>query len=161
MTPHEVTSQWWDHATLWCADDPHLEDAGHTTNGGRVFGITRLRYKECEDYGCRPVVVISPEDRGAVKRLLSSYLSIYDGMESVAQKGEIDSMQAALREFANPKPPRPDEPQGLGAVVEDADGERWVRSHPGNDPWTRPHLSGVYAYGQIDVVRVLSEGVHS
>ena len=116
----------------------------------------------------RPLVVIDPEDREQVERLVVDYLSRYDGQPAVAQVAEIDYMQAALREFANPTPPRPDEPQNDGAVVEDAEGTRWIRTspivsshlndwvcsasstHSGSD---RRHWDGIKA------VRVLSEGV--
>jgi hypothetical protein len=62
-----------------------------------------------------PLVVIDPEDREQVDRLVRSYHN--QNLFSV-----VDDMQAALREFADPKPPKPAEPTGLGAVVEDADG---------------------------------------
>jgi hypothetical protein len=75
------------------------------------------RYPVAGDY--RPVVVIDPEDREQVERLCSGLLDIH-------WYGNADAMQVALRKFANPTPPKPDEPTGLGAVVEDADGIRWV-----------------------------------
>lgn len=104
----------------------------------------------------RPLVVIDPEDREAVERLLGVMKERdWTGIDDEAPA----DMQAALREYANPNPPKPDEPQGLGAVVEDEDGERWVRSHPEPTPWTRPHLSGTYAYANIAAARVLSPGV--
>lgn len=73
-----------------------------------------------------------------------------------------------LREFAKPKP---DEPTGLGAVVEDAEGVKWVRlGRPGDDPtaddwrragWTSGDESERvwHFYADIDAVKVLSEGV--
>ena len=117
----------------------------------------------------RRLVVIDPEDREQVERLHTLWC------EAIVSKGtsaarQIDSMQAALREFANPKPPKPpkpEEPTGLGAVVEDASGQQWVRcrpdggaarwrraaplDHPDADPWS--------VWSALDAVRVLSEGV--
>ena len=109
----------------------------------------------------RPLVAIDPEDREAVERLLARFCDAVDRSDVPAhpQGWSVNAMQAALREFANPKPPRPEEPTGLGAVVEDEEGERWVRSHPGVNAWTRPHLSGTYAYEQIAAAQVLSDGV--
>lgn len=56
------------------------------------------------------------------------------------------------------RPPKPAEPTGLGAVVEDADGERWVRRHSGSflNPGNFPR-----DYADINAVRVLSPGVTS
>lgn len=60
--------------------------------------------------------------------------------------------------------PKPAEPTGLGAVVEDALGTTWVRVHPDGGP-AKWHLSGEYArepwavWSAIDAVRVLSEGI--
>src|SRR5690348_2045025 len=75
----------------------------------------------------RPLAVIDPGDREAVRRVLKLF-----GQQFTAWTPELDSnvtkLQAALREFANPTPPKPEEPTGLGAVVEDRDGIRWVRS---------------------------------
>lgn len=58
--------------------------------------------------------------------------------------------------------PKPDEPQGLGAVVEDAEKRRWVRaSIPAGAvfQWTEALSGAVRYYADIEVVRVLSEGV--
>jgi hypothetical protein len=97
-TPHKVTTTFWDHATAWtdCEDD-----AGHTTDGGRVFGITRTRYVECDRYGCQPVAVVAYEDREQVERLLAVMKG--RGWCGIDDEAPAD-MQAALREFADPKP---------------------------------------------------------
>lgn len=105
----------------------------------------------------RPVVTIDPEDREQVERL-------WDAIMDVAVIGD---MQDALREFADPKPPRPDEPTGLGAVVEDTDGVLWVRAgddHGGvlDDNWRQTggeHVGNWSEWERIAAVRVLSEGV--
>ena len=121
------------------------------------------RNDSCQN--CIPVVVIDCEDRERVERLLRAYLGRYDGMESVPTQGEADCMQAALREFANPTPPKPDEPTGLGAVVEDADGVRWTRVEPAGAFSRNPWYPAVdielqpEEYAHLSAVRVLSEGV--
>lgn len=120
------------------------------------------------------LVVIDPESPGDVARLADAFCNAR--WSHLPGSDECDpltrsSMQAALREFATPKPPKPDEPQGLGAVVEDADGTPWVRIE--NRPnitgqvWAsafsrkRPDRSDTAAWSDIDVVRILHEGVPS
>lgn len=103
----------------------------------------------------RPLVVIDPEDREQVERLTRIYY--HDGggpLDELASR-----MQAALRGFVNPKPQKPEEPQGLGAVVEDGAGSRFVRSDVETcNPWRGPN--GLpWEWSDIDAVRVLSEGV--
>lgn len=53
----------------------------------------------------RPLVVIDPEDREQVERVSQAIKDAYWGAEaSKVSAGLVDAMQAALREFANPKP---------------------------------------------------------
>jgi hypothetical protein len=106
----------------------------------------------------RPLVVIDPEDREAVERLMADYLTRYDGMEAKPQPDEVSYMQAALREFAAPTPPKPDEPQGLGAVVE-AEGAQWVRFESKTGWWWRDKAGTNRRYADLAVVRILSPGV--
>lgn len=104
----------------------------------------------------RPVVVIDPEDREAVERLMRLYWGLNDG--PVAS----DNMQAALREYANPTPPKPEEPTRAAATVEDATGDWWVRMSRGASGavWHRIGRPEACAkYRDINAVRVLSEGV--
>jgi hypothetical protein len=59
-------------------------------------------------------------------------------------------------------PPRPDEPTGLGAVVEDADGYHWTCAvHENRRRWWNPLHGGWVDYEHVGAVRVLSEGVQS
>lgn len=105
----------------------------------------------------RPVVVIDAEDAEQVERLRDILL------ESVGLLG-IEGIAAALREFACPTPPRPEEPTGLGAVVEDAEGRQWTRIARGVSQWQIQTGAGqpFVRYGEIDdVVRVLSPGVEA
>jgi len=114
-------------------------------NGWRVDSV--------ED--ARRLVVIDPEDREQLKRLLTA---IYNQPDPLSPT--LHGLADALREFANPKPPVI-EPQGLGAVVEDAEGKRWVRAARIAHGWHRP--MGTWAewadWSGVDAVRVLSEGV--
>ena len=74
---------------------------------------------------------------------------------------------AALVAVEKVTPPKPAEPTGLGAVVEDAAGDQWVRAgfdHGGRllDNWRLASGDGVgnwQPWSRIDAVRVLSEGV--
>jgi hypothetical protein len=116
----------------------------------------------------RLLVVIDPESPEDVARLADAFCNAR--WSHLPGSDECDpltrsSMQAALRELANPKP---DEPTGLGAVVEDAAGDTWVRwtlgEPPKYAPWRHSDATGQAAhrkYDQIDVVRVLHEGVPS
>lgn len=106
--------------------------------------------------GARPVVVIGPGDRKAVERLMTFYAG------SPLMEDEVPDMQRALREFAEPTPPKPDEPMGLGAVIEDREGRRWVRARETTTAahWKRSDGFGQrLAYDKVCVVRVLSHGV--
>lgn len=155
-TPFKVTTTFWDHATLWSEDD---SDAGHSTDGGRVYGITRWRYVECDHYGCKPVAVIAYDDREQVGLLVDAYVRNMPAKSGSG--GPVLTMQAALREFANPTPPKPDEPTGLGAVVETETGERYVRRSDACKPvWV--HATGStfpLHWKSLAAVKVLSEGV--
>ena len=69
-----------------------------------------------------------------------------------------DQIEAQL-----PKP-KPEEPKGLGAVVLDRDGNRWVRvdPNPGDNllgAWESEFSPTNKTYSAIDVVGILSEGV--
>lgn len=122
----------------------------------------------------RPLVVIDPADREQMERLLDAHNKAEQ--EAACKGGEcgsgscwIDIMRGTFREFAAPKPPRPDEPQGLGAVVEDAEGYAYIRIHVRDDidfSWSVVDEAAnkgfrMWKWADIDVVRVLSEGVQS
>ena len=104
-----------------------------------------------------PVAVIDPESDADVARLENALEA--KGCRVWA------GVRAALREFANPTPPKPEEPTGLGAVVEDAEGNRFIRYGSDLAPWIgAPTNAGLdpdrpYRYwARISAVRVLSEG---
>lgn len=77
----------------------------------------------------RPLVVIDPEDGEAVERL-------YRTLVSLTTLADADRVQAALREYANPKPPRIDEPGTWGVVeascVHSEVRREWVKFPGGN-----------------------------
>ena len=106
----------------------------------------------------RPLAVIDPEDREQVRAIADA--AYPEG------RANTNRLQAALREFANPTPPKPEEPTGLGAVVEDASGVRHVRTFAGSAPgvaWLG-HIQGdggerTRRWSDIDAVKVLSGGV--
>jgi len=115
----------------------------------------------------RPLVVIDPEDREQVERLAEALNESLDFRDGSLLAGAIEAALAdTLHALANPTPPKPAEPVGLGAVVEDAKGVKWVRLGGLGAMWIAPELSPKYAvpvtrdqYAGIDTVRVLSEGV--
>lgn len=94
----------------------------HVTNGG---------WDPLESHpDARPLVVIDPEDKEAVERLAELV------MNTPNASGWTDRTQAALREFANPTPPRIDEPGTWGVVeascVHSDHRREWVRFPSGN-----------------------------
>lgn len=102
----------------------------------------------------RPLVVIDPEDREQVERLWQAWRDLAPD-HCLAQ----DNMQDALRSLiADPKPA---EPMGLGAVVEDADGCQFVRRAIDwtDSPWVPARAAGFYEWADIAAVKVLHEGV--
>jgi hypothetical protein len=72
-------------------------------------------------------------------------LSVVEGLRSISY---VDTARQIEAQLPKPKPP---EPTGLGAVVEDAGGGRWVRRQ---GMWC-----SFNDYADLDVVRVLTEGV--
>jgi hypothetical protein len=112
----------------------------------------------------RRVVVIDPEDAEQVERLQEIASRWADDVpySDMRRKGDLTytaAMQAALREFAIPTP-RIEEPQGWGAVVEDAQGKRFVftgdRDHGGT--WWLA-AGEPFRWYAVNAVRVLSPGV--
>lgn len=120
------------------------------------------RLHECDHATCRPVVVIDPDDTEAVERLHRLYLDERNGWQRRTHDGSgsaLGFLTAALREFAAPTPPKPDEPQGLGAVVLDEHGRHWVRTNHGPTPWYLPNF-GAAAWTSVHAVgEPLNEGV--
>lgn len=110
----------------------------------------------------RPLVVIDPEDREQAGRLLDLYTSVVRPFrgEDEPDDWRTDRMQDALRSLLTS--PKPDEPTGLGAVVEDAEGERYVRwaaRHRAERHWKGEESGDYRAWPDVAAVRVLFEGV--
>ena len=89
--------------------------------------------------------------------------------EALAYAQSFAEFQSALREFTNPKPPKPDEPMGLGAVVECDPGiydeawavRVWLNDAFGGRAWDYYDSSGNGGrrhYDELNVTKVLSEG---
>jgi len=107
----------------------------------------------------RPLVVIDTEDREQVERLVAAWEAVENvALGPVPMTVRQMRMQAALRSLI--APPKPPEPTGLGAVVEDESGRKWIRhsNTPGSFPWIAEGL-GVEGWSNIAAVRILSEGV--
>ena len=153
-------------STQWKPGDVAMVSALNKPEPYRAYydGKTWREYGEpmfCVDQPqtMRHLVVVDPEDREAVERLWNLFRNneIPNGREAIAD---------ALREFANPKPPRPEEPMGLGAVVEDDFGSRWVCVYSEDgDPqrWAMQGQVGLVdrwrTYNDVPVVRRLNDGV--
>lgn len=83
----------------------------------------------------RPLLVIDPEDREQVRSILDAYYADIDGEADRRVSDELaENMQSALRTLVQPEDP---EPTGLGAVVEDSRGVRYVRVDYPRYPWHR------------------------
>ena len=82
----------------------------------------------------RSLVVIDPEDREQVGDLVNAYRGQPKWYSATARES-VDCMQAALREFATPTPPRIDEPGTWGVVeascIHTANRFQWVHDPDG------------------------------
>lgn len=107
-----------------------------------------------------PVVAIDPRNVSVVEQLRATLAA-----QPMTQNVSFDAVQGALIQFADPKP-RIEEPTGLGAVVEDAEGKRWIRTTTKTDraAWDEvtdgPVGLNVW-WVDVFAVRVLHEGVTS
>ena len=113
----------------------------------------------------RGLVVIDPTDKQAGAQLaalirLNGGWS-YSGTAQDYRKHD-EAVQAALNDLANPKPPI-EEPLSLGAVVEDSEGDLWVRRCANRDdadylekPWLHGSINKNWQI--VNPVRVLSHG---
>ena len=103
----------------------------------------------------RPLVVLDITDpRRVIADLTAAIEATGNGTVSRNLRVLRDQIEAQT------KPPKPAEPTGLGAVVEDAKGNRWVRAFSLRLAWTDTLFEeDNREYADIDAVRVLSEGV--
>lgn len=102
-----------------------------------------------------PLAVIDSENNEQVERLRR--LLRARGIGPCDPKVDGQGVRNALREFC--APPKPEQPTGLGAVIEDVHGCTWVLyTHPDNTaPWTDGSTS--VEWSEIAAVKVRSEGV--
>lgn len=102
----------------------------------------------------KPVLVIDSSDPEVVCDLTAAFWRFQGPGNS-----DQEAMLKALRSLENPRP-KITEPTGLGAVVEDEDGQIWVRIENHSRPWYPP--SGgeldMETWARIAVVKVLSQG---
>lgn len=106
----------------------------------------------------RPLVVLDlaeqPFPASGVDKFIENLRS-----GSIAREWVADQIEAQT------KPPKPTEPLGLGAVVEDAEGRRWVRSRLTELQgllgvvWENSQTLSHNHWNNIDAVRVVHEGV--
>ncbi len=120
---------------------------------------------------CHSVVLIDPESDGESEAIVTAFVAagVWEIIPAAVENSHHYrrvQVQAALRSLVTP--PKPDEPQGLGAVVEDAAGDRWVhvcdcRGLNGmpNKDWQRRGEVRQSVYSDISAVRILSDGVTS
>ena len=119
----------------------------------------------------RPLVVLDPRGLGPVA---VDYPQAFRDTADLLSAGMVDGsswtgMASILRNLADEfaaqtRPTKPEEPRGIGAVVEDADGDCWVRDRadlPGylGVLWLNAKTQAHRRYSEIAAVRVLSEGV--
>lgn len=119
-------------------------------------------------HGQRPLVVLdlseepSPEDKAGrteAERLVHMLRETADSffVPDAAELARKVANQIA-DQIANPTP-RIEEPKGLGAVVEDADGADWHRTRDGRWIAEDGLRSRACGWSHLSPVRVLSEGV--
>lgn len=117
----------------------------------------------------RALVVTDPENINQIEDALPR---LRDQIEAVARVSVDDRAWARILGriqddlIDSVATPKLEEPTGLGAVVEDADGVQWVRWTPGHppmtSPWRKSNSIGAAAHkkwGALGAVRVLAEGV--
>lgn len=109
----------------------------------------------------RPLLLIDPEDPRQIERLCGAMLTVdnHDGRPCYSTTCHVARLGEAIRLLI--ASPKPEEPTGLGAVVED-DGNTWTRvitTFISDYPW----IDGTCEWRRWDdftpTVKVLSEGV--
>jgi hypothetical protein len=124
---------------------------------------TTLKRFEMADVA-RRLLVIDPESGEQIERLLLAYWENVTEPFVLSVEQKVAGLQSALRAMLEPpKPPKPDEPIGLGAVVVDGDGRRWTwagEQDINDDRHWRQETSHLgRTYDRINAVEVLSSGV--
>lgn len=107
----------------------------------------------------RPLLVLDPDDEDQMRGLAHAIWA-----DRTLVRTDFDQVAAAVRAMLpKPLPTKPEEPTGLGAVVEFyVDGERWVRFEARSGSWWRNKAGVDQRWSHFpDTVTVLSEGVES
>jgi hypothetical protein len=146
--------------------DGHVAFVWDAGGGPRTFVYTDSDGDPCsvwvEGSNARPLVVIDVEDRKAVAALAEALVEAMCSQDPDWDRARAYEIRSHLRTALNATltPPKPDEPTGLGAVVEDADGVRWVRN-PDRDVLCKWRNSDRVwrQWSDLAAVRVLSDGV--
>lgn len=118
-----------------------------------VFADQAMR--RLDESNARPLVVIDPEDREQVERLVRAFWD-----HGTDDCDDPQAMADGLRSMV--EPPKPPEPTGAYAAVVDKHGSEFVRLGDGPAPWMHngsPSNRDTYAWSGIAAVTVLSEGV--
>lgn len=116
-----------------------------------------------EPTSIRPLVILDDVDAIDAHILLEGLRRWSEWTSLTSEKRLLGNLIDQIE--AQTKPPRPAEPTGLAAVVEDEAGNNWVRMGGGPAPWMLAHASpdnrDTVPYSTIQTVRVLAEGVES
>jgi len=120
------------------------------------------RPSQIDFYGIR-LLVLDPEVDA--ERFAAAYANETPGSvnwgrrEKADRERVIHDVRHALRSLT--KPPKPEEPTGLGAVVEDEDGTAWHRTRAGRWITEEDDVLASGDWSHVRAVKVLSEGVPS
>lgn len=146
-----------DLAAVECSDDEWRIAVAAENMHGLVWRFRDRTYRIVRESVARPVVVIDPACDEDVQRLCDAYRSVDHAVGTMW-------MRKALQSFiADPKPL---EPLLLGAVVEDTNGELWIRDKTTTtvNHWKRARGEDGgqrYPYSHIRAVKILSLGVET
>lgn len=164
------------------SNDFNPGDVGINENGETVFGIEAVEGvptsvdvlgRTGRNTGIRRLALVDYDSADDMVRLSA----IWHAQEAAALDDDMHlsvdgwRLRQTLREFAAPAPAKPPEPTGLGAVVEDDKGRKWVRADADDRPWRLSRRTQRLAdrhewagWSDIDVRTeddILSEGVPS
>lgn len=125
------------------------------------LGQTASLVEGCYSHGddnitdARPLVVLDPESEDDCRRLMEAALA-----HRSAATPTLETIRDILSALVDPKPA---EPTGLGALVRDRNGNKWLRMPLDRNPWccweiAAHHDRADCEWAAIDVAEVLSEG---
>lgn len=169
-----MTQQKWEPGTVALVDWEGesvvriLSKYGHTFGSDRSAWWGPEGYLRCEAEaikGIRPLLVLDPDNPDQMRELAKTFGGKrWPGQLGVVSDSTYEALTAAVRAMLpKPTPVKPAEPTGLGAVVEDGDGDFWVyggmRSILDGETRIWLHAEKKDTYAKINAVKVLSEGV--